>query len=143
MTMRDVPLDEQPAWWRATVKFVASIKDVPWFNPQGEPDPTWRVFDTGDAARAAARDAARAAARDAAWDAARAAARDAAGATARDAAGDAARGAALMACIHITADLDVDEKHRAHARARWDVWCRGYGLAYDVSGVLYVYKKPT
>jgi len=201
MTMYKVPIEKQPAWWRATVKFVASIKDVPWFVPQGNPDPTWRVFDTGDAARTAARDAARAAARaaarDAAWDAvedaaldaaldaaraaARAAARDAARAAARDAArdaalaaarnaagdaawdavedaaldaaraaaraaagdaaGDAARGAALMACIHITADLDVDEKHRAHARARWDVWCRGYGLAYDVSDVLYVYKR--
>jgi hypothetical protein len=28
-----------------------------------------------------------------------------------------------------------------HARARWDVWQRGFGLLCDVNGVFYVYRK--
>ena len=85
--------DLVPAYWHNVEEFVASIRDVPWFKPQGEPDPTWRVFDTMAAARDAAEDAewealwntARSAAMDAAEDAARAAAR----AEAMDAAWDA------------------------------------------------------
>jgi len=39
----------------------------------------------------------------------------------------------------------IDGKHLAHARARWEVWERGYGLRCDVNGKLYTYgltKKP-
>ena len=55
---------------------------------------------------------------------------------------DAAWDAALMAHMYATADLAVHEKHRVHARARWEVWTRGYGLLRDVGGVLYVYRRP-
>ena len=97
-----------------------------------------------DAARAAAWAAARAAAWDAAraaaWAAARAAAWDAARAAARDVAGAAAWDAALYAqVVYVCAGLELDPTRIAHARARWDVWQRGYGLVGDVDGVLYVY----
>ena len=178
----EVPVEEQPAWWWKTREFIASIKSVPWFKPQGDPDPSWRVFNTrataenaawnaawdaaGNAARNAAGDAAwdavEDAARGTAWDAAEDAEGDAAWNATEDAALDAARNAtrnvaldavrnaawdaagdaALMAHAIITSGLNnVDEKHRAHARARWDVWKRGYGLWGDVGGVLYVYKR--
>ena len=160
----EVPIEDQPAWWHVAVEFGASISEVPWGKPQGEPDPSWRVFDTRaatrGAARAAAGGAAWAAARDAAWDAAWAAmggntvnaAWDAAWSdvyhttwnavenTTLDAL-DATRDATLMMRVLITSDLNVDEKHRAHARARWDVWKRGYGLWGDVNGALYVYRS--
>ena len=58
------PADEAvPSWWRDVESFVASIAAVPWFRPQGDPDPAWIVFET----RAAARDAVRGAAWGAAW----------------------------------------------------------------------------
>ena len=57
------------------------------------------------------------------------------------AAWDAARDAALLAGLHIVSDLDVNHKHWTHARARWDVWQRGYGLACDINGVLFTYGK--
>jgi hypothetical protein len=102
-----------------------------------------------DAAVDAARDAARDAAWDAAWDAARAAARaaawdeawDAAGAAARAAAWDAAGDAALTACVHVCDGCLLDQKHINHAKARWEVWRRGYGLLCDVNGTLYVYRR--
>jgi hypothetical protein len=39
----------------------------------------------------------------------------------------------------IGGDLDIPAKHRKHVRDRWRVWQKGYGLACDVDGVLYVY----
>ena len=154
-----------PQWWTDAMAFVDTIKDTPFLQPQGDPDPDWRVFDTWDAARDAAWYAARYAARDAARYAVRDAVRDAARYAAHDAASDAASGAArdlastasntaryaaryaaaawdaaLMAQIHIVSDLAVDQCHRDHATARWDVWQRGYGLLCDVDGVLYVYR---
>ena len=109
------------------------IPKVPFFKPDGKPKKEWKMFygDTWDAARGAAWDAARDAARDAAWDAA------------WDAARDAARGAALISDYLITSDLDFKDKakHLAHAKARWEVWQKGYGLLCDVDGVLYVYCK--
>jgi len=90
-----------PRWWREAEAFIGSIAGVPWFKPQREPDPAWKVFDTwvaaGDPARAAAWAAAWAAARVAAWAAAWAAARAAARAAAWDAARDAAVAAAVAA----------------------------------------------
>ena len=107
------------------------IPKVPFFKPDGKPKPEWKMFygDTWGAARGAAWDAA--------WDAARDAAR-------RDAARrDAARDAALISDYLITSDLDFKDKakHLAHAKARWEVWQKGYGLLCDVDGVLYVYCK--
>ena len=161
-----------PRWWRDVEAFVSSIDGVPWFQPQREPDPEWKVFDTGAAARAASVDAAWAAGGEAAWAAAAPAARDAAGDAAwaaaasvaavrdaaRAAAGDAARAAAgaaawdaawaaardavLVARIIVCDGLPLDAEHKNHAKARWAVWRAGYGLACDVSGVLYVYRKP-
>ena len=82
--------------------------------------------------------AARAAARAEAW----AAAQDAARAEAGDAAWDAAWDAALYTQIqHICGDLDIGQQHRDYIESRWDVWRKGYAIAYDVDGVLYVYAK--
>ena len=159
------PADEAvPSWWRDVESFVASIAAVPWFRPQGDPDPAWIVFETRAAARDAVRgavrgaawgaagDAAVGAAWGAAWGAAGAAAWDAAGdaavgaawgaawAAAGDAAGDAAGAAALLARCLVVGDVLAPE-HLAHARARWDVWQRGYGLYGDVDGGLYVYRE--
>jgi len=132
---------DKPQWWSDVESFVDTIPDIPYFQPQGDPDPSWNVFDTWAAAWDAARagDAARAwaAARDAAWDAARDAAGDAAGdAALLAAAGD----AALLAQCLTVADL-IDTAHLDHVTARLDVWKRGYGLLCDVDGVFYVYRK--
>ena len=122
---RRVPDAELPAWWRAAMAFVASIPATPWFAPAGDPDPAWRMFDIR------ARDATTA------YDAATAAAY---ATTAYDA-HDAAYDAALLARCLIVAD-HIDPEYLAHARARWDVWQRGYGLAGVVDDVFYVYRQP-
>ena len=89
------------------------IQRVRFFKPDGKPKKEWKIFygDTWDAAR------------DAAW--------------------DAARDAALVSSIIITSDLEFKdcEKHRKYAQARWEVWKKGYGVVFDVNGVLYVYCK--
>ena len=96
--------------------FIDSIKDVPFFKPQGPPRPEWKVFHAStlnavlNAAYAAALDAVP----NAAWD------------------------AALLAACLLMQDK-IDAKHLEHAKARWEVWQRGYGLYCDVGGVLYVY----
>jgi hypothetical protein len=39
----------------------------------------------------------------------------------------------------------IAPEYLAHARARWEVWTRGYSLLLDVNGKLYTYglnKKP-
>jgi hypothetical protein len=162
MSCRLLSLEPKPTWLIETERFIASVKDVPFFKPDGHPREDWNLFTapTGDAAWAAAKDAAwgaawdaardaagpaawdaaRDAARDAAWDAAGYAAGDAAWDAARDAAGpaawDAARGAALMARVLIS---ELTGPHLEHARARWEVWQKGYGLLCDVNGKLYVY----
>ena len=52
------------------------------------------------------------------------------------------RDAALMIQIKIVEDLGIIEnKHVLHAKQRWDVWQRGYGLYCDIDGKLYVYKN--
>ena len=142
-----------PNYWRDVERFVTQeIPSIPWCQPDGDPDPEWRLFTAPtlaaarDAARDAAWDAARAAAWDAAWDAARdvarAAAWDAAWAAAWDVARDAAWDAALYTQVqHVCGDLAIDQQHRDHVVARWEVWRKGYGLAGDVDGVLYVYAQ--
>lgn len=71
--------------------------------------------------------------RDAAWDAAGDAAWDAA----RDAAGD----AALLAICLLVQGL-IDPKHLAYALMRWAIWAAGYGVAVEVDGVHYCYRRP-
>jgi hypothetical protein len=124
-------------------KFLASIPKTKFFKPDGHPIKSWKIFygKTWAAARAAAWAAARDDAWDAAGDAAGAAARAAAWAAARDAAWDAAWDASLVARIIICKGLKLDAKHIRYAKARWNVWLKGYGLYCDINGVLYVYAK--
>lgn len=148
-----------PQWWLDTVAFVNSLSTVRWLQQHEVPLPEWQLIPrragtmvnaARDAVRNAAWNAARAAVRDAARDAAWAAARDAAWDAAWDAARDAARNATWNAAWdatlyvlvkYICAGLPIDEKHILHAEARMEVWRRGWVLAYDVSGKLFVYDK--
>ncbi len=154
-----------PDWWHAAERFIREeIPATPWFHPDWNPDPSWRLFTapTWDSARDSAWDSARdsawASARDSAWDSACASARDSAWASACASAWDSAwDSACASACAsawdsawdsalyvvteHICAGLPLAEVHRAHARARWDVWRKGYALLCDVAGTLYVYAK--
>jgi hypothetical protein len=137
--------DMIPEWWTAWLPFVRDeIPATPFFQPDGDPDPAWRLFagESWAAAEAAAWATARNAAWAAAWHAARAAADAAARTAVRAAAWDAAEDAALYACTEfVCADLPLGDTHRDHARARWNVWRKGYALLGDVDGVLYVYAK--
>ena len=103
-------------------EFIDSIKDVEFFSCKGAIDPNWKFFSgsTWEAARSAAHNAAYSAARDVAWN------------TSRD--------AGLLAMCLLVGDK-IDKKHLEYAKARWEVWERGYGVAYDVNGKLYVYGK--
>ncbi len=38
-------------------------------------------------------------------------------------------------------DFEGKDKYLAHAKARWEVWQKGYALLCDVNGVLYVYAS--
>ena len=95
----------KPAYWTKVEEFCASINGVPFFKPDGKPDPEWKLFTapTWAAARAAA------------W------------------------AASLLGCVLTCDGLPLDQKHIDHAKARWRVWSKGYGLLCDVNGVLYVY----
>ena len=119
-------------------------RDAAWAAAKGaEWDAEWDA--AGDAAGAAAWDAAGDAAWDAAWDAARTAARDAAGDAAGDAAwdaaGDAAGDAALLAICLLVQGF-IGPKHLAYALMRWAIWVAGYGVAVEVDGVHYCYRRP-
>ena len=118
-----------PDWWHDVEAFVAELPSWPWMQPQGDPDPSWEVLPTIDEAWVAARSAARWAGHHgmAAWAAAWVAARDAAG------------DARLWSQVLVCDGLPLAQRHIDHARARMDVWRRGYGLLCDVDGVLYVY----
>ena len=130
----------------------ASAKDAAWVSSvaveedaamNGAKDAAW-VAASG-AIRHAAIDARRDAAWIAAWDSARQAVWDAVGTIARNlasvSAGDAVLDAALMAQMIVTKDLDFKDKdkHAKHVSERMDAWKRGYGVAADVNGILYVY----
>jgi hypothetical protein len=150
-----------PEYIRRANAFIASIPKLKLLSCNQEPREEWMLFNTRSAAESAARSAARSAAYLAAYlaarsaadlaaylaadlaarSAARSAAYLAADLAARSAADLAARSAALMARMAICFDLDIDQKHRDHAAAEWDVWTRGYGLVCDVGGVLYVYRR--
>jgi len=51
---------------------------------------------------------------------------------------EAALDAALLASCLVVEDK-IDKKHLQHARARWRVWEKGYGLLCDINGTFYVY----
>jgi len=152
-------------WWVKVERFIREVKKIKYFDNHGEINPNWKVFETrgaavdaaryaawdagdavGDAARYAAQEDAVDAERDAAWVAAWDAAQYAARYAAVDAAGDAARNAAqdaeLLVMCTVAFFYDTENRHYKYARARMDVWRRGYGLLCDIDGVLYVYKKP-
>ena len=111
--LRDVTDEVVPQYWRDVEAFVASLADIPWMIPQGDPDPSWKVFETLTAA----------------WFAAGSAAESA------------AESAELVACILCCPPGSIEQKHIDYATAAMDVWRRGYGLAEDVDGVLYVYRS--
>ena len=111
-----------------------------------------------DASRNAARNAARNSAWDAAWDASRNSAwnsawnaawdasRNSAWNSAWDASRNSARDSARDAYLYVVTEgicsgIKLPRKHLSHARARWQVWQKGYALLCDVNGVLYVYAK--
>ena len=81
-------------WWLNAQKFINDIKNIKWFDNQGEIKDNWKVFDTYEVARSATRSATRSAARSAAESAARSAAESTAWSTAWSAAWSAARSAA-------------------------------------------------
>ena len=116
-----------PQWWIDAMQFVAEdIPKTPWYTCQGEPNPEWKLFLADDWASA--------------WASARDSARDSAGGSAGASARASAWASALyVGAVHICDGLDLDIATVAHARARWDVWQRGYGLLCDVDGSLYVY----
>ena len=138
-------------------EYIDSIESVDYFSGSGPLPEGCKLYKTRDAAWAAAKgaewdaewdaalDAAWAAAwdaaGDAAWDAARTAARDAAGDAARTAARDAAGDAALLAICLLVQGL-IDPKHLAYALMRWAIWAAGYGVAVEVDGVHYCYRRP-
>ena len=142
------------AWASAWASARASARDSAWASAR---DSVWAsAWDSAWAsawasARASAWDSARASARDSVWASAWASARDSvwasAWASAWDSAWASARASArdfsLMACMIIVSDLDYPdkEKHEKHVSSRIEVWKKGYGLLYDVRGVLYVYAK--
>jgi hypothetical protein len=111
-----------PYYWDSWLPFVRDvIPATPFFKPDGNPDPTWRLFTapTWDAARAAATDAAWAARWGAAWDAARDAATDAAWDAATDAAWGAARDAATDAARAAAWDAAWDAATDAARATAW------------------------
>lgn len=94
-----------------------------------------------DAVRTAAWVAALAAVRTAADIAAGVAARGHARAAARDAMRDAAGDAALAAECLLMRDR-IDPKHLAYALMRWTIWQAGYGVAAEIDGTHYCYRRP-
>jgi hypothetical protein len=132
------------AWMSALDAARAAAWDVARDNPLAiARDAAWAT--ALSAARDAALNKSRASAWAAAWDAARDAAWDAASGAARLTTGDAVLDAALMAQLIVVKDLDFEgkEKHLRHAAERMEAWSKGYGVAADVNGVLYVYCVGT
>ena len=136
---------KHPKWWTDCEGWIATLKDIAWLKPDGKPNKEWKLFETrdaagaaagaaaryaaGDAAGAAAWDAARYAAGDAAWAAAWDAARDAAGAAAWAAAGDAAWAAAWDAAGAAAWDAAGDAAGAAAIYSRGIFICDGLKLA--------------
>ena len=142
-------------------EYIDSIESVDYFSGSGPLPEGCKLYKTRDAAWAAAGDAAW----DAAWDAARTAAwaaakgaewdaewdaaLDAAWAAAGDAAWDAARtaardaaGDAALAAECLLMRDHIAPEHLAYALMRWAIWVAGYGVAVEVDGVHYCYRRP-
>ena len=142
------PLPEGCKLYKTRDAAWAAAKGAAWAAAKGaEWDAEWDA--ALDAAWAAAKgaewDAEWDAALDAAWAAARTAARDAAGDAAWDAAWDAARTAAGDAALAAECLLMRDHiapEHLAYALMRWAIWVAGYGVAVEVDGVHYCYRRP-
>ena len=96
---------------------IDSIRTVDYFSGSGPLPEGCKLYKTRDAAWAAAKGAE--------WDAA------------WDAAGD----AALLAICLLVQGL-IDPKHLAYALMRWAIWAAGYGVAVEVDGVHYCYRRP-
>ncbi len=116
------------AWDAAKNTALVTVRDAAWTSAFG-------------AARDAAHDASRSRAWSVAWDTVRDIVWATASDAARVAAGDAVLDAALMAQLIVVKDLDFDEKesHLRHTAERIEAWRKGYGVAADVNGILYVY----
>ena len=118
-------------------EYIDSIESVDYFSGSGPLPEGCKLYKTRDAAWAAAKGAEWDAEWDAALDAEWAAAWDAAGDAAGDAAWDAARTAeCLLMRDHIAPE------HLAYALMRWAIWVAGYGVAVEVDGVHYCYRRP-
>ena len=94
-------------------EYIDSIESVDYFSGSGPLPEGCKLYKT----------------RDAAWDAARTAARDAAG------------DAALLAICLLVQGF-IDPKHLAYALMRWAIWQAGYGVAAEVDGTHYCYRRP-
>ena len=130
-------------------EYIDSIGTVDYFSRRGPLPEGCKLYKTRDAAWAAAKGAAWDAEWDAALDAAWAAAWDAAGDAAWDAAWDAARTAArdaewdaALLAICLLTHKHIDPKHLAYALMRWAIWQAGYGVAAEVDGTHYCYRRP-
>jgi hypothetical protein len=122
---------QYPVYFQKAIKFIEQeIPQVPWFEPDGLPLPSWELYraDSWDAAEdaawAVAGDAAWDAARNAAWavaeDAAWAVARNAARTVAWNAAWDAARNAAWDAARNAARAVAEDAARAVAGNAAWD-----------------------
>lgn len=145
---RRSPLPEGCKLYEMRVSAWAAAREAAWAAAQAG---AWDA--AGVAARAAAWNAAQAAARDAEWDAARDAAGEAARAAVRAAAGAATRAAARTAARAAAGDATmlalcllmrdhIAPEHLAYALMRWAIWQAGYGVAAEVDGTHYCYRRP-
>jgi hypothetical protein len=134
-------------------EYIDSIESVDYFSGSGPLPEGCKLYKTRDAAWAAAKgaewDAEWDAALDAEWAAAWDAAGDAAGDAAWDAAWDAARtaardaaGDAALAAECLLMRDHIAPEHLAYALMRWAIWVAGYGVAVEVDGVHYCYRRP-
>jgi hypothetical protein len=110
-------------------EYIDSIGTVDYFSRRGPLPEGCKLYEM----RVSALDAAGDAARGYAWDAAG----DAAGTAAEDAAGDAAL---LAVCLLMREHIAPE--HLAYALMRWAIWQAGYGVAAEVDGTHYCYRRP-
>jgi hypothetical protein len=133
------------------------LQTMTFFGKQEEPDPAWRIFQTREEARDAARIATGGQVADQAWYRACEDVRHAQGDRGWNESNravseaveylqlnpqsikDAERDIRLL--VHcMNADIRILQEQYHHAVARWNVWVAQYGLACDVDGILYVYR---
>ena len=134
-------------------EYIYSVGIVDYFSGRGPLPEGCKLYETRAAARTASGVAAWAGARGYAWEDARdgawtaadiaagVAARGHARGHARDAMRDAAGDAALAAECLLMRD-HIAPEHLAYALMRWAIWVAGYGVAVEVDGVHYCYRRP-